>query len=105
VNIREMPLYVVKRHVVYGTQSQREQEVWGIDRPAAGLRTICAPRDTDRDDPLRKDCGTLLLKIGHEFVTWDRMFEWLTLAEAAGYSVVSGMKNLSPYSQIVLRGI
>jgi hypothetical protein len=32
------------------------------------------------------------------------MFEWLSLAETAGYIVVSGMKNLNPYSQIVLRG-
>jgi hypothetical protein len=99
-----MPLYVVKRHVIYGSQSQNEREVWGIDRSAAGLQTICAPHDTDKDDPLRKDCGTLLLKIGHEFVTWDRMFEWLSLAESAGYTVVSGFKNMSPYSQIVIRG-
>jgi len=98
-----MPLYVVKRHVVYGSSSQDEQEVWGIDRPAPGLQSVCAPRDTDKCDPLRSDCG-LLLKIGHEFVTWKRIFEWLSLAEEAGYTVVSGFKAINPYSQIVIRG-
>ena len=99
-----MPLYVIKRHVVYGSQSQNEREVWGIDRAAPGLKTICAPRDTDRCDPLRQGCGTLLLTIGGEFVSWDRIFEWLSLAEVAGYTVVSGFKHLTPYSQIVLQG-
>jgi len=98
-----MPFYVIKRHVVYGSQSQHEREVWGIDRKAPGLDTIYAPRDTDRCDPLRRECGTLLLTIEGEFVSWDRIFEWLSLAEAAGYTVVSGFKHLTPYSQIVLR--
>ena len=81
------------------------EEVWGIDRPAPGLITTCAPRDTDADDPLRRECNTYLLKTadGHH-VTWHRMFEWLSEAEAAGYEVVSGFKKLSPYSSIVLRG-
>jgi hypothetical protein len=99
-----MQLYVVKRHVVYSSHSQNEREVWGIDRAAPGLHAICAPRDTDVGDPLRRDCGTLLLNIGHEFVSWHRIFEWLSLAKTAGYTVVSGFEHISPYSSIVLQG-
>ena len=99
-----MPVYRIQRHVVYRSQSQDEREVWGIDRAAPGLQSICAPRDTDVSDPLRRDCGTLLLKMGGEFVTWHHIFEWLSMAEAAGYTVVSGYKNLHPYSPIVIQG-
>ena len=94
-----MPVYRIRRHVL------RDEEVWGIDRSAPGLTSICAPRDTDECDPLQRKCGTLLLKIGPDFVTWNRIFEWLSLAENAGYEVVSGYENLTPFSVIVIRGV
>ena len=102
-----MPFYRVKRHVIYKPGCQQTEEVWGIDRPAPGLRTGGAPRDTDADDPLRGDgcgCVTLLKMECGSPVTWDRFFEWLSEAETAGYELVSGYKNLSPYSVLVLRG-
>ena len=102
-----MPVYRVRRHVVFKRGCQETEEVWGIDRPAPGLHTVPAPRDTDADDPLRSDeCGcTQLLKMqcGH-WVTWTRFFEWLSEAEAAGYELVSGFKKLSPYYTIVIKG-
>ena len=94
----EMPIYRLSRHVVCG------REVWGIDRPVPRLQTICAPRDTDECDPLRRDCGTLLLKMDGDFVTWHRIFEWISVAEEAGYQVISGFENITPFSVIVLRG-
>lgn len=82
-------------------------EVWGVDRPMAGLPTKGAPRDTDADDPLRRDecgCTQLLLLPCGSMVTWARMMEWMSFAEAAGYEIVSGFKKLSPYSAIIVRG-
>jgi len=100
-----MPLYKLVRHVIFFPGSQETTEVWGIDRPAAGLPTTGAPSFTDAHDPLRRGpCSPLLLMRGGGYVTWQRMMEWLSEATAAGYEVVSGFKKLSPYSEIVLRG-
>ncbi len=101
-----MPFYRLRRHVVYRPGCQQTMEVWGIDRPAPGLHVVCAPRDTDADDPLGGDdcCGRYLLTICGEWVTWGRIWEWLSVAEEAGYSVVSGYEKLSPYSVIILKG-
>jgi len=100
-----MPIYRLIRHVVYHPGSQETQEVWGIDRPPSGLPTTGAPMFTDADDPLRRGaCSPLLLMRDGDYVTWDRLFEWLGEAEEAGYTVLSGFKKLSPYSVIVLRG-
>lgn len=107
-----MPLYRLRRHVVYDTACSQTREVWGVDRPlgSPALKTARGPRDTDADDPLRVgDCGCgcpLLLRTsdGTDYVSWNRIWEWLSDAETAGYEVVSGFKNLSPYSTIVLRG-
>lgn len=98
-----MPFYRLRRHVVYSPRDQETHEVWGIDRPPANLETVGAPHDTDRCDPLRIRCATLLSLDGH-WVTWNRFAEWLTAAEAAGYEIVSGLENLSPYSSILLKG-
>jgi hypothetical protein len=102
-----MPIYRLRRHVIYRPGYQETEEVWGIDRRLAALPTVCAPRDTDTDDPLRsRSCGTpLLLKLADgDFVTWHRLPEWLSEAEAAGYELVSGYKHMSPYSTLILRG-
>jgi hypothetical protein len=32
------------------------------------------------------------------------MWEWLSEAEKAGYELVSGYKELSPYSTLIIRG-
>lgn len=102
-----MPLYQLRRHVIFKPGCQETVEVWGVDRPMAAMPTRGAPRDTDADDPLRGgDCGCtqlLVLPCG-SYVTWHRMMEWLTVAEAAGYELVSGFKKLSPYSTLVVRG-
>lgn len=107
-----MPLYRLRRHVVYNAACGQTREVWGVDRPlsSALLKTASGPRDTDADDPLRVgNCGCacpLLLRLSDnsDFVGWDTIWTWLSDAEAAGYEVVSGFKKLSPYSVIVLRG-
>jgi hypothetical protein len=81
-----------------------------VDRPfgAAALVTVRGPRDTDADDPLRVgNCGCgcpLLLRLGEDYVTWDGLWTWLSMAEDAGYELVSGYKKLSPYTVMVLRG-
>jgi hypothetical protein len=98
-----MPIYKLSRHVIYRPGGQETHEVWGIDREAPGLRTRGAPRFTDEDDPLGRPCSLLLVLRDGDYVTWDRMFEWLGEAEEAGYEVVSGFKKLSPYTQIVIR--
>jgi hypothetical protein len=38
------------------------------------------------------------------YVPWSHFFEWASEAEAAGYEIVSGFKNLSPFTVVVLRG-
>jgi hypothetical protein len=106
-----MPLYRLRRHVIYDSGCGQTQEVWGADRPfgSPALKTRPSPRDTDADDPLRRGgrneciCAPLLVLDG-DYVTWDDIWEWLSVAEAAGYEVVSGFKKMSPYSTIVLRG-
>lgn len=101
-----MPIWRIRRHVVYEPGCQQTKEVWGIDRPAPGLEAVCGPRDTDRDDPLLGDgdcCRSLLLRLDGEWVTWGRIWEWMTVAEEAGYEVVSGFAELSPYSTIIIR--
>ena len=103
-----MPFYRLRRHVVYDPACQQTREVWGIDRKAPGLRSRCAPRDTDADDPLscgsRGGCCDLeLLLLDGDFVEWGRIWEWMSVAEEKGYEVVSGFKKLSPYSVIVIR--
>ena len=108
-----MPLYRLRRHVIYEPGCQQTAEVWGVDRPfpaSSGLVTVCAPTDTDADDPLRARytcCRPHLLRLptgGGHYVKWGEVWEWLSAAETAGYEVVSGFKKMSPYSVIVLRG-
>jgi hypothetical protein len=104
-----MPLYRLSRHVIYRPGCQQTEEVWGVDRrftTGSGLETRCGPRDTDEDDPLRRRdcCAPELLWHAGGYVPWGCIWEWLSVAEAAGYEVVSGFKKMSPYSVIVLRG-
>ena len=100
-----MPIYKLIRHVIYRPGCQETREVWGVDRVPAGLPTVGAPKFTDADDPLRRsDCSPLIVMRSGEYVTWDTMMEWLSEAEEAGYEVISGFKNLSPCSVILLRG-
>lgn len=101
-----MPLYKLRRHVIYRPGCQETEEVWGIDRRPTRLPVCPAPRDTDRDDPLRSqsECCTQLLKHHGEYVTWENMMDWLSTAEEAGYEVVSGFKKFFPFSTIILRG-
>lgn len=102
-----MPFYRLRRHVVYKPGCQQTEEVWGIDRKAPGLATRCAPRDTDADDPLAcgdSCCGPELLVLDGHLVPWGRIWEWLSVAEEAGYEVVSGFDKMTPYSVIVMRG-
>ena len=103
---RQMPLYRLRRHVLYKPNCQQTEEVWGIDRPAPGLCTAPAPRYTDEDDPLAtaECCCSHLLRLKGHWVPWGQIWEWLSDAEAVGYEVVSGFENLTPYSVIVLRG-
>ena len=100
-----MPVYRLIRHVIYRPGSQETQEVWGIDRAPARMPVVGAPRFTDADDPLRRrDCSPLLVLRDGDYVRWDRLFEWIGEAETAGYTIISGFKNLSPYSTIVVQG-
>lgn len=100
--------YRVKRHVLYQSGEQQNREVWGIDRPATGLRTTGGgARCLDNDDPLRSDgcdCVYLLQLADGRHVTWDRIWEWLSEASVARYTLVSGFEKMSPYSTLVLSG-
>jgi len=102
-----MGIYRISRNVVYSMREQQTVEVWGIDRPAPDLACESAPRDTNKDDPLTSYqdscCCVLLLLLGGRWVTWDRIPEWLSVAEEAGYELVSGYKKLSPYSTIMIK--
>ncbi len=97
-----MPIYRLKRHVIF-ERCQQNREVWGIDRQPVGLMTVVSPRDTDADDPLQYDCS-LLLQLDGDYVSWTRFFDWLSVAEEAGYTLLSGFEKLSPYSTILIRG-
>jgi hypothetical protein len=102
-----MAIYKLRRHIVYKPGCQETQEVWGIDRKPADLLTRPAPRDTDADDPLRaasECCLHLLCLQDGSLVRWSHIAEWMSEAEAAGYTVISGFENLSPYSVILVRG-
>jgi len=99
-----MPFYRLIRHVIFRSGSQETQEVWGIDRVPNGLPVTGAPLFTDADDPLRQGpCSPLLLMRDGGYVTWHRFTEWLSEADEAGYELVSGFKNLSPYSTIIIK--
>jgi hypothetical protein len=99
-----MPLYRLIRHVVYFPSCQQTREVWGIDRHAPGIRTVRAPNTTDADDPItRGPCSPLLVLRDGEHVTWERITEWFSEAEEAGYEIL-GLHTLSPYSTILVRG-
>ena len=99
-----MPIYKLIRHVIYHPGSQNTHEVWGVDRSPPGLPTTGAPRSTDEDDPLRRGaCVPLLLMRDGDYVTWERMMEWMSEAEEAGYEVISGFKKMSPYSTIIIK--
>lgn len=107
-----MPLYRLRRHVIYDSACGQTREVWGVDRPfgSPALKTRAGPSDTDADDPLRRGtgrcgCAVLLCLPCGDYVSWDSIWTWLSLAEAEGYEVVSGFKKMSPYSAIVLRGV
>ncbi len=106
-----MPIYRVRRHVIFKPGCQQTEEVWGVDRQPAALKTARAPRFTDVDDPVldpnMSDEGScpLLLKLANgEWVTWHRMWAWLSEAEAEGYELISGFKDLTPYSTLIIRG-
>ena len=101
-----MGIYKLKRHVVNKPGCQETVEVWGIDRVPAALPSCVAPNDTDAYDPLRSNrCAVRLLRMADgEWVTWDRIAEWFSEAEAAGYTAISGYESLSPYSVILIRG-
>ena len=97
-----MPLYRLIRHVVYFPNCQQTREVWGIDRHAPGIRTVRAPK-VDADDPIRGPCSLLLVLRDGDHVTWERITEWFSEAEEAGYEIL-GLQKLSPYSTILVRG-
>lgn len=106
-----MPFYRVRRHVIFRPGCQQTEEVWGIDRQPAALKTARAPRATDVGDPVldptMSDEGScpLLLKLANgEWVTWHRIWDWLSQAESVGYELVSGFQDLTPYSTLILRG-
>ena len=100
-----MPFYRVKRHVLYQPCEQQSREVWGIDRPATGIRTTSGARHIDCDDPLRNEgCVQLLQLVDGCHVTWDRLWEWLSEADVAGYTLVSGFEKISPYSTLIIKG-
>ena len=97
--------YRIRRHVVY-IPGQDTIEAWGIDRPAPNLDTTTA-RFTDETDPLGNDplgrsCSLLLLLQG-QYVTWDRFWEWLSYAETNGYTLVTSLDKISPYSTIIIK--
>jgi len=102
-----MGVYRISRNVVYSVRDQNTVEVWGIDRVAPGLPCESAPRDTNNDDPLFPNhdscCCVLLLLLRGHWVTWNRIPEWLSVAEEAGYELVSGYKKLTPYSTIMIK--
>ena len=100
-----MPLYTLKRHVVFDSDCGQTREVWGVDRPGAAFRTARAPKQTDEDDPLAHPCSTwLILMPDGDWVSWNKITEWLSVAMDAGYEVVSGFADMSPYKPIVIRG-
>jgi hypothetical protein len=39
-----------------------------------------------------------------DWVGWNKIPVWLSVAIAAGYEVVSGFQDMSPYKSIVIRG-
>jgi len=99
-----MPVYRLIRHVIYFPGSQDTEEVWGIDCPPPDLPTTSAPTFTDADDPLRRGaCVPLLLLRDGSYVNWERITDWLSEAEEAGYELVSGYQKLSPYSTMIIR--
>lgn len=102
-----MPIYRLRRRVIYRPGSQETIEVWGIDRVPAGLPTVRAPPFTDEDDPIFGDsgpCSALLVMRDGSYVTWHRFFEWLSEAMEAGYSLVSGLEKVSPFSTFLIQG-
>jgi hypothetical protein len=107
-----MPFYRVRRHVIFKSGCQQTEEVWGIDRqPPPALKTARAPRYTDVDDPVldpnmsdEGSCPVLLKLNDGRWVTWHRIWAWLSEAEAAGYELVSGFQDITPYSTLVIRG-
>lgn len=100
-----MPFYRLTRHVIYRPGTQETHEVWGIDRVPAALPTIRSPTFTDEDDPLRRcDCAPLLVMKNGDYVTWHRFFEWLSEANGAGYTLKTGLDNVSPLTTFVIEG-
>jgi hypothetical protein len=105
-----MPLYRMFRRVIFDTREQAYREAYGIDRTPANLPTKPAPRDTDKDDPIQGlrsatgACSPMLVLQDGSWVTWHKMFEFLSEAEDAGYTLISGFEKLSPYSTMILRG-
>jgi hypothetical protein len=93
-----MQFYRLKRHVIW--INQETSEVWGIDRAAPFLETKTAPRYTDHSDPLGTPCALLLVLDG-EYVSWHRLWEWLSYAYSVGYSLVT--TDLTPYSTVIIR--
>ena len=98
-----MPLYRLVRHVIFSPQTQETLEVWGIagDKIPEDLITTGAPPSTDADDPLRRGpCSLLLLMRDGDYVTWERLVEWLG---EVNYELVSGYAKLSPYSTMIIK--
>ena len=82
-----------------------------MDRQPKALHTARAPRFTDVDDPVldpnmsdEGSCPVLLKLSDGRWVTWRRIWEWLSEAEAAGYELISGFQDLTPYSTLVIKG-
>ena len=93
-----MPYFRLRRHVVW--VNQETCEVWGIDRPAPLIETTTTPRYTDQCDPLETPCALLLVLDG-DYVSWHRMWEWLSHVESVGYTLVS--QDITPYSTIIIK--
>ena len=98
-------VYFLTRHVVFDAACGKTREVWAADRPGAAFATTRAPRFTDEGDPLGHPCSTWLLVMPDgDWVGWNKIPVWLSVAIAAGYEVVSGFQDMSPYKSIVIRG-
>ena len=98
-----MPIWRLQRHIVYLPSCQDTIEAWGIDRPAPSIPTGPAGNWTDVDDPLATACPLMVFMRDGSYVTWNRIWEFLSEIGESGYQTVSSLHKISPFSTIVIQ--
>lgn len=92
----------------YNQNCQMAMTIYGVDRAPANLKTICSSRP--KEDPASYWDGRTLARLilpnasYNEPVTWSTLPQWLSYAQAQGYTIVGDLGKVKPNTEFYISG-